>query len=312
MKDDSDEFSDLFAEVPLRQAPSMDSTRLAHAALNDEWQFAVARKRKQLRRWQGLSMAAGVMLVAMVGMLMWPENQYDTLQVRSAPHLLIDSQRVNEDIFNIKAEQRILALSQASLSAGDLQLRLAAGTELIWNDRSEIQLKKGQIYADAKGKSTLLVHTPYGTVADIGTQFLVTLLENELQASVREGTIIVESDNSQHIASPRESEAAVVVLSENNVHQYFETKTNSRWDWVHNTATSYESERVADLLSLIAQDLGKHIEYESKGVEASVATMRISGALNPAKPRETLDIITRSSNLSYAENQRTIKIGRLH
>lgn len=312
MEKDSDEFNELFTDVPLREKPSVESTQLAHAALNDEWQLAVTRKRKQRRQWQSLSMAAGFMLMAVVGVTMWPENPMETLQVQSAQHLLLDKQLVNDDAFIIVPEQTLVAVNEASISAGELQLRLAAGTELIWNGHSEVQLKKGQLYVDAEGDSTLLVRTAYGSVADIGTQFLVALGENELQASVREGTIIVESNGSQHTASPRKNEAAVVVLSENSVHQHFETKSNARWDWVHNTPTRYESERVAELLTLISHDLGKRIEFANKGVEASVATMRINGELNPAKPRETLEIITRSSNLRYAENEQTINIDRLH
>ncbi|MFK7732555.1 MAG: FecR domain-containing protein [Pseudomonadales bacterium] len=312
MKEDSDEFSELFADVPLRDAPSAQSTQLAHAALNDEWQLAVARKRKQRKQWQSFSMAAGIMLMAVVGVVSWPENPLDTLQVQSAQRLLLDTHPVNDETFSIGPEQTLVAVSDASLAAGDLQLRLAAGTELIWNGHSEVQLNKGQLYVDAVGDSTLLVRTRYGTVADIGTQFLLTLLDNELHASVREGTIFIEANDNQHTASPRENEAAVVVLSENKIQQHFEAKSNTRWNWVHDTPTRYESERVEELLELISHDLGKRIEFASKGVEASVATMRINGELNPAKPRETLEIITRSSNLRYAENERTIKIDRLH
>lgn len=312
MKEGSDEFDDLFDDVPLRDAPPTESTHLAHAALKDEWQLAVVRQRKQRRRWQSLSMAAGVMLMAVVGITLWPANPLDTLKVQSAQHLLLDDQYVSDATFTIAPEQTLLAVNEASLSAGELKFRLAAGTELVWNGNSELQLINGQLYVDADSDSSLLVHTRYGSVEDVGTQFLVTLFDNELQASVREGTIIVTSDGSQHTASPRENMAAVIVLSNDSVHQHFETKSNTRWDWVHNTPTQYESERVEELLSLISHDLGKRIEFANKGVEASVATMRISGALNPAKPRETLEIITRSSNLRYAENERTIKIDRLH
>lgn len=312
MKEDSDEFDDLFADVHLRETPPTASTRLAHAALNDEWQRAVARQRKQHRQWQSLSMAAGFMLMAVVGVMLWPENLQETLQVQSAQRLLLDEQSISDESFMINPGQTLFAVNEASLSSGELKLRLAAGTELIWNGDSAVQLTKGELYVDAQGDSSLLVHTRFGSVADVGTQFMVTLLGNELQASVREGTIIVASDGSQHTASPRENEAAVIVLSNDGVRQHFETKSNARWDWVHNTPTRYESERVKELLSLISHDLGKRIEFASKGVEASVATMRINGALNPAKPRETLEIITRSSNLRFAENERTIKIDRMH
>ncbi len=312
MKDDSNDFEDLFADVPMREEPSAESTKLAHAALNDEWQRAVAHQRKQRRQWQSLSMAAGFMLVAAVGVWLWPASSIDTLEIKSAKQLLLDNRTVIDSEFSIAPQQTLVAVKEASLSAGELKLRLAAGTELTWNGNSEIQLTKGQLYVDADGDSTLTVHTRYGSVADIGTQFLVTLLESELQASVREGTIIVESGGSQHTATPREQKAAVIVLNENSVHQHFESKSNSRWEWVHNTPTVYNSQRVEELLSLISHDLGKRVEFASKGVEASVATMRINGELNPAKPRETLEIITRSSNLRYAENEQTIKIDRLH
>ncbi len=303
----------LTAAGPRPQPPHAASQR-AHELLKNDWSSLVAAK-KQRRRRRLLSVAASIgVLVGSVWML------NDVQQVQNWDVV------VTSGAFELNST-RYEAPQEITLAEGDYlysqepvrfertdgaDLRLGYATALSIANGTQVNLKQGSVYIDTKGTSDFLVHTPIADVRDIGTRFMVSLEGGSaLQVAVREGAAEVTSEYGTEIAKVNSAgvdgvQAQVVSVDANGQKLFQESLADSRWEWIHAASAGYQSRSLTALVNQIGHDLGKTVRFADHGVEVSVANEQIDGDLRNMTPRQALEIITRSTGLTWREAQEEI------
>ena len=180
----------------------------------------------------------------------------------------------------------------ASGTTSGAALRLAGGAELRLVGEScvrlvtgdEVALERGGVFADTGGVDGvgLAVHTPFGTVRDIGTRFAVRLLDDAVAVRVRDGAVIVAD---RHRAGPGEE---LLVGRDGRVERRAARSWSADGEWVPGAAGGFaiEGRTLAELLDWAAAENGWRLRYADPGLEADAGEIVLHGDLGELRPDE--------------------------
>ena len=271
----NDETKDPIAEL-IRAAgkrPHVDAERMARvrAAVHDEWTAQQVRKRR-------IRLFAAACFLAILG----GTAIYRLLPARAVPVAVYET-----------------AALPASFDLDLGTLRLERGTRVTRAEGDALTLERGMIFVATSGATSLVVHTPFGDVRDIGTQFEVRLSPHDVQVRVREGLVELRGER----ASAGES----LLATSSNVQK---SRDANDWEWVERAAPPIrlEGATLADVLRRVAREKGLALDWHADPARRNV----VLRGNEPFTPSEALDAATAAAGVRYRieGNRLVIEEGR--
>lgn len=139
-----------------RTQPSADAMQRVRAAVEQEWQASLRRRRTA--RW--MAIAAAVMLVA-----------------------------ISVAVFVPRGSEPLVIAEPRAVDWNGNTLRVGADTRVVLVSATVARLERGTIYVSRKRGPRVTIETPFGEVRDIGTEFEVRLVSDRLEVRVDEGIV---------------------------------------------------------------------------------------------------------------------------
>lgn len=324
LKELSDEaLVSLMENVDGRPKPPADIEQAVYEHSRAQWRaMQVARNRKKNYRY----FAAAAVLVLAV--LIKPVF-FSGTPVGGALQSLATVNNLEGQVFVVReGEREVLANASEALYPGEsiitgvdagLSVKWAAGSsirldqnsELLLNNASELTLVSGRVYLDlpllASGNPApdLAVLTRFGLVKHIGTQFMVSSLDNSVQVLVREGSVSVSNDQQSVVAAAGNQ---LTLDSANNIRQEPVPVFGEPWQWAEQLAPVFEVDglSLSEVLNRISRETGKPILYDSVDAERIATTTVMHGSIDE-DPEHALEIVLQTNDLSWFE-----KDGKVH
>ena len=195
--------------------------------LRERWEamfreeFARTVKRRRVKRSVLSAIAASVAAVAIaVGFLGSPVQPVPPVAHAVAVHgysELVGAGAVTEGM-TVAARQSIETgpRSHVSLRYHQADVRLGAGSTVEFYD-DRLVLFDGALYVDTGAGPVIhqpvVIETEFGTISHIGTQFMVEVHDAALTAAVREGTMVLSTDDASDAFSAENGQAKLVSIS---------------------------------------------------------------------------------------------------
>ena len=140
-----------------------------------------------------------------------------------------------------------------------------------------------------------VIHTPIGSVRDIGTQFEVRLAADRMRVRVREGRVDLQHGGATHSA---EAGVELDADARGGVTQHSIAKNGAEWEWVVRAAPPIhlDGRTLSEVVASVTRDEGlKPVWLDDAAKNA--ATMRLHGDV-PLTPEEALDTALVASGLT--------------
>lgn len=211
----------------------------------------------------------------------------ELLALASADSILAD------DVLYTGADSRV-----ALELDGGLVLRVDAGTELRFSDRSRIELRTGTVYVDSgrTGSSQPFeIGTALAAVRHVGTQYEVRFADAGLRVRVREGSVEVSGEPVEAVGSAGEQldigSGGLVMRSAIAPH-------DAAWDWATSLAALPELTEypVGETLDWIARERGLTLAYSNQEIASLLGDSVVLG-LAGLDPFEALEVLERTADL---------------
>lgn len=269
------------------------------------WQKDTTRRR--YRRWAlPVALAASVVL-AVTLVLQQPPSAPDRVTIGTVARVVGDAasgalpatgQPVYAgDVLATGAGQKLSVVINNAVS-----LRLDHDTTLVAVARDEFRLESGRVYADTGDfmyrDHGLVVHTPMGTVTDVGTQFSVQLAAARLDVAVREGRVDVSRGADEFVAVAGER----LRLHENDTAEMDAIAPHDPyWDWTASLAPVFdiENKSLLDFLRWAARETGRELVFEDNELRMSAMRTDLHGSVQDFEPLEAMESVLATTNFRY-------------
>jgi hypothetical protein len=205
--------------------------------------------------------------------------------------------------------------------AGRLSLRLDSGhcarvdqnSEVRFLERGGLELAAGRIYVDSGQdgrQSSVELHTPYGIVQEIGTQYEVQLNDGLLLLRLREGSAILHHANGDvtvnagqelRVSATQDPEIAAI------------ERYGPQWDWVSEIVSipDFQGKTADEFLRWLAREKGWTLDYADGRVANAARNTVIEGDLGRFTPDEALQIVSTTSRLSLTAEAGVLRVSLL-
>lgn len=289
-----------------------DDMRLrVHAAVRREWQNGYQRRRT-LRWGMPFALAAAV-AVAVVAFVRTPEIVVapiaTVVRVDEAAGPAADGLDPGTAVYPgvaLSTGARGVALE---LNNG-FSVRLQAGTSVTFESMESMTLDAGRMYADT-GRSvyddrSITVHTPVGSVTDVGTQFAVGFDDGDMRVAVREGRVDVAAGSNSWTAEAGEM---LTVAPDNNATFAEVSRYDSSWEWASALAPTFDIENrsLLDFLKWAARETGRELVFESEAARLAAMQTTLSGSIDDFTPMEAVVSVLPTTRFRYRiEAQRIV------
>jgi ferric-dicitrate binding protein FerR (iron transport regulator) len=196
-------------------------------------------------------------------------------------------------------------------------LRMTSGASLRLDRTSRVrvlteravELRSGAVYADSgPGLPSLEIHTSFGVVRDIGTQFEVRLESASLTVRVRSGLVALSRGSEVIPARPGtelNADAASVTSRELPPHA-------SEWSWTIGVAPVFETDRrpLDVFLEHLSREQGWTVTYADPALAAAASGIILRGSLSGLDPRDALTVALSTSGLDYRLENGALRVLR--
>lgn len=305
-----------------------DAIRRARQAVHGAWSETVRQQRRNTRA--GWAIAASVILVASAFALSRPVTDWlfgprptvavlesvtgtglrpgpgsSTPLESSKPVVLGDALRAGDTV----ATENGLAALRLS---GGASLRLDTHTRLTWIAAQELRLEAGAIYVDSgPGDAQITIHTPLGTVRDIGTQFEARLKGADLRIRVREGEVEVLKGRRRSVAK-RGTEMTVEVDGE--VRRDAVELHGDPWLAYQSVAPSFELEgaTLMDYLRWLMRETGWTLDFSDPVIAVEAKSVVLHGSIHGVPVEDTPLVVLPTCRLVGVPSDGILEIRRLH
>ena len=312
---DENEVRRLLEMAGRRQPVPEDDLVAITAAARATWRKQVARNDDppfSLRSRWPWALAAAV--VAALGAALW-WGGLGTVEITAPPAVVAQAQRVwgtasveqsngpGSEIEALAEGQALAAGSRiettgegttnrvALLLDGGTSLRLDHGSRVRLISATHLELEAGALYLDTgqEDRPAVVVHTPYGTVTDIGTQFSVRLPTSAkggspLLVRVREGAVEIcaAADGAQALRAGTE----LLLTADGSQILRQITPYGPEWDWILDAAPRFEVEgmTLARFLSLVTRETGWSLRIDDPALAATTETTVLHGTTGSLRP----------------------------
>ena len=307
-----DPFDALFDGVGPRPQPHREARDRAFAAVTEEWQALLARRRK-VRRF-ATAAAAAVALAGVVGLVVLRQPAAPAVTMELAQgHVRVDgeSHRASGEPVPVAvgAGVAIRALGPARwLAANGADVRVGTGTEFSWRAPGVLALDRGVVYVATEGRGTFAVETGHGVVNDVGTRFVVAADDDRLEVAVREGRIELTTRGGTRRTAPVAAGRAQVLVADGGVvDERSEPAGHARWNWIHAAPKGYAMRDPLAMLAEIARDQGRELRFAA-GVEAALRGQELDGDFRGLAPWAALRQATNATATGWRDENGVLTI----
>jgi hypothetical protein len=306
-----DKLAELLRAVGRRPEPPAEDRVRVFVASHAAWRQTVMARRRQ--RWS-FALAAVVAVVAIGVVSLLPRDGI-------APDKVAELVRSigGVEIFDEQARRWIvLRDGRTELVAGDrlrtdangglalrvndaASFRVAATSELRLTSRGQIELLRGAVYAQNRGRDQLAVVTAFGRVVDIGTQFEVRVSAEALQTRVRSGAVrLVRSEQLSPLVCDAGQQLRVDSAGRIAISPF--APDDAYWDWTARLARApaIEGLQLENFLVWVAEELGRSLRYANPNTAALARSVRLHGDVSTLTPLQALDTVLIGTSLWYA------------
>ncbi len=218
--DPKDEIASLLRMAGQRPPVPLEVAERVREATRDHWRREARARKLKRRLWAGAGLAAAAVLAMGLGLALLrtspvppagaPAARVELVAhpawARSATPGSSPAMSGLRPGDALPSGAEIATESEGSLAilmASGHSVRLDAGTRLRIISGSMLDLQRGALYVDSGRRSdtegtVLGVRTPRGVVHEIGTQYEIRIREETLRIRVREGAVILESEDESH------------------------------------------------------------------------------------------------------------------
>ena len=180
-------------------------------------------------------------------------------------------------------------------------IRLDRNTTLVVNDATSFALETGRVYADTGDlmyrDRGLVIDTAMGSVTDIGTQFAVSIGDQELDVAVREGRVDVAQDDEVFVAVAGErmrldgSGADITPIS----------ARDDYWAWAADLAPAFdiEGEPLLDFLRWVARETGYELVFEDNELRMQAMRVDLHGSVSDFAPLDAVEAVLAGTTFKY-------------
>jgi hypothetical protein len=306
---------ELFAQAEPRPLPPAADTEDIRRAVMAEWDAATGPRKWRQRT--GFAAAASVLLAVAVWM-------GGGLGPSAPPPVVARVERVQGAIDDAAGVRLAVANSvsvgdRLSTRTGQIALRLASGGSLRIGPRSEVvltgidtaELVSGSLYFDSerqRGGAEFSVTTSFGTVRDVGTQFVMRLdgERGGLDVGVRDGRVVLTTRSTSDAAES--GQRLVAAQDATAIRREPMATFGSDWEWVETLAPPFDIDgrTVSEFLAWFAQQTGRSVVFGSSEAERLARETRLNGSID-LEPMQKLSAVLALTDLVYAfERERVV------
>lgn len=303
---------------------SAEALKRIRAAVASEWQAALpaaapATAARPVYRWL---VAAGLAAVALtVGWMAaldfrssGPTATWATVIRAQAPGVrvqrLILADRSLADGDAVPIGQPLRFDGDALLALGNgATLRVKAGTSVRVRGVNDLQLERGEIYADLPPgpDRPLVIATTDGVFRHVGTQYSLARQTTGTRLRVREGRV------QWSVGALREvGEAGFqFAIREGRIQSQEALATaGAEWQWVENLAPEFviEERSLLDFLAWVARETGHPLEFADNEARSHAAGIVLHGNVRGLDPRRALARVMATTRLTYEWSANAIRV----
>jgi ferric-dicitrate binding protein FerR (iron transport regulator) len=300
-----DALRDLFARAEPRLVPPAADEAEIRRALHAEWDALTGRR--VFRRRAASAVAAAALAASAVLLVV------DTSRV-PAPTLAY-AERVQGDVevdgIRIAVGAAIPEGAEIATRSGQLalrlvddggSLRLATRTELTLTAKASAELDSGSLYFDSEDDSAAAhfeIRTAFGTVRDVGTQFIAKLEGEHLEVGVRDGRVAIARDAETVEARP--GDRVTVPRGNAGVRRGAIESYGADWTWAEKLAPPFDIDgrRLIDFLEWVADQTGRTIVFADPAAEQIARDTMLSGSID-LEPMPKLAAVLATTALDYS------------
>lgn len=326
--DDDDAVEALLGKAAPRPVPPDAETAAVREAVRAEWQEVTGQRRSRVRITQW-AMAASVLVAVFVTLNLLrtggiEPQQVATIDKQMGTVRVLDDASRSSPVSNdaaVVAGQIITTQADSGLGlawSGGGSLRIDANSRVEFVSTDAVYLHDGRLYFDsapALSASSIsgsdvrfTVHSRFGEVAHVGTQYMAQTDGVGLTVSVREGEVEVRPERGAATRAGRNQQMAISgsgVRSIVNIQPH-----GGLWQWVERTspATDLDGRSIDEFLGWVSHETGLAIRYEDSAARSS-ADQLLRGKLETG-PREALDVWMLGTDLDWRIDNGVIYVSK--
>jgi ferric-dicitrate binding protein FerR (iron transport regulator) len=312
----SDELEPLFRASGRRPEVPEDRMARVREAAREEWARSVRTRTRRRRRLGTALVATAATLLLGTAVLMRRAGATDLASGRSVAQ--IEGQVGPAWLRAGKPPVRLTAADAVGRGAeiatddgGRVAIRLASGhsvrvderTRLRIVDERSIELERGALYVDSwqpggAPPGSVVIHTAFGSLRDVGTQFEARVVGDSLVVRVREGRVSwVRPDSEVVVESGMEARAGASGAPE----VVREVPDPAAWDWIASVVPmlDIEGRTLGEFLQWIARERDLRVEFASTNLADSAPAVRLSGSIEGMTLDQALASVLATCRLEY-------------
>jgi len=177
-------------------------------------------------------------------------------------------------------------------------VRFRGGSDVILAGLDRLRIRRGALYVDNRDHTVrMLVETPFGTVTDVGTQFLVAVTPDALTVALREGRVEIDAMGVPPLEARVDHGAGALVHMTRGagVRQSRLETTDAYWTWTRDAASPFElsGSTVDQFLHWTSRESGLELHYASDIVRTQARQTTLTGGdIGVPAPSQLAEILT--------------------
>ncbi len=320
---DSTNIESLLKQLNTRTSPDKTKAADTKARVKEQWQQMVKQQQKAKLQRRVWVLAASIMIATTLSLFIF--DNLDTSEKVSFVATINDysgSIRIkpeNAPWINLKelsdlAKGVTIKTADASFLSlvlqDDSELRINENTELYFQ-ADGVELIYGQIYHDTdftQKAKPLKIKTTQGFIEHIGTRYLVSSLNNQVQIAVRSGEVKFSSnithENDQLIKDNQMLNVAANKSAElSSIDSY-----DNLWDWTFQAQAGYELEgkSLFNFITWYAHQTGLSIDWN--GLKFKSKNVKLHGNIKNISSEQAIRTVFLSTQFNYSINDGVLQI----
>jgi ferric-dicitrate binding protein FerR (iron transport regulator) len=183
------------------------------------------------------------------------------------------------------------------LSAG-ASLRIDRGTGARFVSSRSIELDAGALYVDGgRDSADLEIHTPFGVVSDVGTQFEVRVVVSAMRVRVRSGLVEVRRGSRMATVRP----GTELTIDEAGWRQRQVLPYGPEWEWAGHLAPRFaiEGRPLAAFLDHVCREQGWTLTYGDAALARESSGIILHGSVHGLEPAEAVAVALATAGLAH-------------
>ncbi len=314
---------DLLRLAGERDMPSRDSMERARTAAHASWQRTLEKPTPGRWRW-ALAASAAALLLAVLAMWSYTRAPGSTPAVVASVSRLQGAaslraadgsgQAVRVGMKIPAGAELVAGDARVALTLGDaLSLRLDRNTRVRFLAEDLVELREGSVYVDPGGFNlppSLRIRTPFGTVAHVGTQYLVTVSGGETRVRVREGRVIITPTDLTvgSIGMTAGEELRAVGRTVTQLRGL--PSSGPEWDWSASIGAPFDIEGrpLSEFVAWLAREHGWQIRYVDQATQQHAQEIRLHGAASGSDAR-AIERVALITGVPLTEHEGVLLVG---